>query len=149
MIDFNCLGLRKGDNILVNSNQGKFYGKFDKISMKGMRLDVSEVKSYDGIVNSRFKFFFKNDVQSVQLLDEVSQEITQSTDSSDTKSTTGSQITTNQLGQIEDTIKNRVYIDMPDSKYAAALLDISKQYLIGIVAEGTKRGRLVLLQQCK
>lgn len=144
MIDFNCLGLRKGDNILVNSNQGKFYGKFDKISMKGMRLDVSEVKSYDGIVNSRFKFFFKNDVQSVQLLDEVSQEITQSTDSSDTKSTTGSQITTNQLGQIEDTIKNRVYIDMPDSKYAAALLDISKQYLIGIVAEGTKRGRLAL-----
>lgn len=149
MIDFNCLGLRKGDNILVNSNQGKFYGKFDKISMKGMRLDVSEVKSYDGIVNSRFKFFFKNDVQSVQLLDEVSQEINQSTDSSDTKSTTGSQITTNQLRQIEDTIKNRVYIDMPDSKYAAALLDISKQYLIGIVAEGTKRGRLVLLQQCK
>lgn len=142
MFDFTRLGLRKDQNVLVTSTKGKFYGKFMKISMNGMRLDLGEVKDMNAS-RFAFKFFFQKDVLAVQILDEQDQELTVST-SSDTNSSSHSRLSPKQLKQITETIDNRVFIQQADSKYAEALLDISRQYVIGISAEGTSKGRYVI-----
>ena len=142
MFDFKSLRLKEDQNVVVTSNTGKFYGKFKKIAMNGMRLDLAEVKSSTG-EKCGFKFFFQNNVQFVQVLDKQSLKQCEKNqpNSSSTKVELSSQLTEKQWNQIANTIKSCLLIQQRDSRYIEALDDISKQYVVGIVSEGTSKGR--------
>lgn len=140
MFDEICQRLQEGQNIMVRSTKGKFYGKFKKMSLNGMRIDLEDVKDISGSTY-RFMFFLKKDVQLVEVPHEEIQEMTSSISSEISSSNTYQSLSPKQLIQINDTIHNRVLIQQADSIYADALLNISKQFVIGICAEGTSKGR--------
>lgn len=154
-MNFAQLKLNKNQRVVVTAYHGKFSGKFNKISGGGSRLELLEVKEENETSFRNFKYFFDSDVIAVEVFNEnhetdsseasdigpdkvISQLISSSSSS---KSSSRSEISIKQQNQIKHTINKRSYFQQPDEKYAEAIADISKQFVIGISAEGCHNGR--------
>lgn len=156
MMNFAHLSLKKDQNVAVTARHGTFHGLFNKLSFNGGRLDLLDVKDENGKSCGNFKFFFQKDVISVEVVPNINvtsepapapvetSVVQQSTSSSGYDSSCRPLISLKQRDQIEDIINNRIYIQQADAKYAEAVADISKQFVIGISAEGCMNGRSVV-----
>lgn len=140
MYNFANLNLTQGQTVSVTTEKGLFIGKFINISLRGLRLNLKEVKPLGQACTIPIKFFFQKDVIEVKVPNERNLK-EETTPSSSDEQTQPSQFSQQQLRQIEDTIKNYTFIDQPDARYKEALIDISKQYVIGVMAEGANHGR--------
>lgn len=145
MENFDHLKLRKDQNVMVIVSHGKFYGKFNKLSVNGSRLDLLDVRDDLEKPCGVFKFFFAKDVTAVVIVSDNGEEAIQEAEPVKTVSTTPRfQMTSKQYAHITEVINNRSFIQLADANYAEAIADISKQFIIGISAEGCNDGRFVV-----
>lgn len=129
MMNFTSLSFEKGQEIVVETVKGKFYGKFNKLSVNGSRLDIVDVKGENNKLCGAFKYFFKKDVLEVTA---VNGEVTRSNENSPE---IFNHLTQQQLQSITQSISGFTYIQQADAKYFEALENISKQFVIGISAD--------------
>lgn len=146
---FASLRLVKDQDVMVESPNGKFYGKFVNLANEGNRLNLREVRAEDGHKTGNFKFFFKKDILAVKIINQTV-EASNSSESSDSslsnlfvKSsiTSPHKLSEEQRTQILKNINHCVYIQQTDVKYFDAIADISRNFVIGFDAEGTGCGR--------
>lgn len=136
MMDFGGLKIEKNQQIIVKSTKGKFYGKFNKLSVNGSRIDLFNVKGETGKACGAFKYFYNEDVIAVSVVGE---------ETSGSESTVvelppkDCQLTQQQLKMITQSISNFTYIQQADAKYFEALEDISKEFVIGVSVDYCSR----------
>jgi hypothetical protein len=142
MMDFSTLShLKKNQEIEVTAANGKFYGKFYKIS-SGKRLELADVQDQNGNSLGNFKYFFVNSVIDVKVVNEnCGDSINTFSSSLSSGSSSSLQLFSSQVEHISNTIHNCSYIQHADEKYFKAVAEISKELVIGIFAEGAQRGR--------
>ena len=125
-------------NLTFMARSGKFYGKFSKLSFGGARLDVLDVKNESGRAVGAYKHFFLSDLIDIKTVGGDDCEDT--SEDSEIETVFAPKLSADQVNHISETIKNFVYIQQADEKYYEAIDDISKNFVIGISAEGC-RGR--------
>lgn len=150
---FASLRLAQDQDVMVASTHGKYYGKFISLSSEGNRLNLREVRAEDGHKTGKFKFFFKKDVVAVEVLGKTTEAASGSSGSTDTilssrgvpcvetSSDRPAKLSEKQLAQISKNIDQYVYIQQTDVKYHEAIADISENFVIGVDAEQTEKGR--------
>jgi hypothetical protein len=162
-MNFAEMRLEEGQQVTVTSSTGKYYGKFNKLSMNDCRMEIVEVKDEDGKPCGRFKFFYSKDVVEVEFGDNTSkkenkfneqielmrkqQSEAQSQNDlqegcsnenvrTEDRSKSISKLSNKQIVFIYKTIQHSVLFNRIDASYVAALEDISKNFTIGLSVAG-------------
>lgn len=144
MKDFEALKLTKEQELEVSTSNGKFYGKFNKLSLNGARLDLVEVKNEKGECCGRFKNLNQKDILAVKVLGSENsvEELTSSNPSTtNTSEQSTCQLSSKQLEHIEKLNKCPVHVNQPGSTYFNALNDIYKQFTVAVGTEDSKYTR--------
>ncbi|CRK97471.1 CLUMA_CG010860, isoform A [Clunio marinus] len=138
------IDIAKEQCLCVSTTNGKYFGKFNKISCNGKRLQINEVTNDRNEVVGKFKCFNESDVKSVKFINHrpfnVCDEDEKKTNGLDLKF--NCRFTSQKNDHILMLSKNPIFVSQADQTYFQALSNISQQFICGMSTLGTNKGRI-------